>query len=276
MSLHPDWLVPDWPAPGGVQAVFTTRAGGVSVAPFDALNLGQHVGDAADQVAHNRNVLGQALGHAPVFMNQVHGTALFQLTGAAPKHPPVADAAWTQLPGLVCTVMVADCLPVLLCSADGTWVAAAHAGWRGLAGTGGQGVLESVLSAFKALQPMYSAGAAPDLIAWLGPCIGPQAFEVGPEVRAAFLADSPAVHSAAFAPKAPQRALEACFTPGAPGKYLADLPQLARLRLAALGVRRVYGNDGTPPWCTVASTSRFFSYRRDGATGRMAACIWRG
>ena len=268
--LLADWLAPDWPAPTGVRAVFTTRLGGVSVAPYDALNLGLHVGDLAEQVTCNRKRLQQALGHAPVFMNQVHGTAVLQLPLAdhsqAGVEVPVADAAWTLAAGQVCTVMVADCLPILLCSACGAWVAAAHAGWRGLAGTHGVGIAEAVLSAFKALQPMDSAGAAPELIAWLGPCIGPQSFEVGPEVRAAFLRDVPAAHIAAQAD---------CFVPQAHGKYLANLPRLARLRLAALGVHRVYGNDGSPPWCTVANPSDFFSYRRDGITGRMAACIWR-
>ena len=166
--------------------------------------------------------------------------------------------------------MVADCLPVLLCSRDGTWVAAAHAGWRGLAGrpeNGGKGILEHVLESFGAVAQVEPARAATDLIAWLGPCIGPQAFEVGDEVRAAFLA----------VPRsdADRQAIQACFSPQGGGKWLADLAGLARLRLAALGVSAIYGNDGSLPWCTFSNPLRFFSHRRDGISGRMAACIWR-
>ena len=274
-AVHADWLVPDWPAPACVRSVFTTRSGGVSSRPFDSLNLGLHVGDDVHCVAHNRALLHQTVGQVPVFMNQVHGTAVMQLSGAVGTGVPVADAAWAQTSGPVCTVMVADCLPVLLCSTDGTWVAAAHAGWRGLAGAGGLGILEAVLSAFHGLQPMDSAGAAPELIAWLGPCIGPQAFEVGREVRAAFVSGAPSAQRTDAAVRAQQSAIEACFVPRHHGKYLANMPQLARLRLAALGVYAVYGNDGSADWCTVTQTSRFFSYRRDGVTGRMAACIWR-
>ena len=264
--MNPDWLVPDWPAPAAVQAVFTTRAGGDSVAPYSGLNLGLHVGDDAAQVARNRAVLGHAIGHAPVFMNQVHGTAVLALRSGA-HSAGGADAACTRANGQVCTVMVADCLPILLCSTDGAWVAAAHAGWRGLAGAQGSGIVEAALSAFYAYKPVDIAGAAPEIIAWLGPCIGPRAFEVGAEVRAAF------VNGAATPTQ--RHATEACFVVQAGGKYLADLQQLARIRLATAGVQRVFGNDGCAPWCTVANASRFFSYRRDGVTGRMAACIWR-
>ena len=271
MPASPDpWFTPDWPAPPNVRALFTTRgvaAGdGASAAPRQFFNLGDHVGDAPEAVAANRARLRQGLqGARPVFMNQVHGTAVLCLHAATPDGA-TADAAVCHQPGLACTVMVADCLPVLLTDLQGRAVAAAHAGWRGLAG----GVLERTLEQFRALAGMQQAQAAIDseaneIVAWLGPCIGPQAFEVGLEVRAAFVAaDAGAA---------------ACFVPLADGKVLADLPALARRRLAAAGVARVHGNDGAAAWCTVGNAARFFSYRRDqrrqGGSGRMAACIWR-
>lgn len=266
--MHPDWLTPDWPAPPGVRAVFTTRQGGVSGAPWDSMNLGDHVGDAPAQVAANRALLGQAMGAKPVFLQQVHGTAVLLLDGETPQGL-AADAVMSSQRGLACTIMVADCLPVLLSTRDGAVVAAAHAGWRGLAGTRGRGILESVYESFSALALVDQVQAATNTIAWLGPCIGPTAFEVGAEVRAAFVEGDPQAAT--------------CFTTLASGKYLADLAGLARLRLQALGVMQVYGNDGTPPWCTAGHASRFFSHRRDagvggngfGTTGRMAACIWR-
>ena len=270
--FHPDWIVPDWPAPAGVRALCTTRAGGVSGRPYDSLNVGPHVGDAPAQVAQNRETLERALGHRPEFMDQVHGTdvlALGRLTGTL-SGTPVADAAWTLDRHRVCTVMVADCLPVLLCSRDGSWVAAAHAGWRGLAGSpdaGGKGVLECTLESFRAVAQVNTARVAIDLIAWLGPCIGLQAFEVGDEVRAAFMASQRS--------EADSLAIQACFIPQASGKWLANLAGLARLRLAALGISAIYGNDGSLPWCTVSNPLRFFSHRRDRVSGRMAACIWR-
>jgi len=249
-------LAPDWPAPPSVQALFTTRERGVSISPFDGFNLGDHVGDTPAAVAHNRAQLARTVGRRPVFLRQVHGTQVCALDTDTPDGA-VADAAWTTRRDVAAVVMVADCLPVLLCSADGGQVAAAHAGWRGLAGVGGVGVLETTVAAFDRSQP---------LLAWLGPCIGPAAFEVGPEVRAAFLD----VHAPA----------EAAFMPSPrPGHYLADLARLARQRLAAQGVDRVFGNDGSLSWCTATGASRFFSHRRDagrlGSTGRMAACIWR-
>ena len=269
--LHPDWLVPDWPAPAGIKAVFTSRAGGVSAVPFDTMNLGSHVGDLPASVNANRHLMKRATGarHA-VFLNQVHGNRVELLHPSTPDGQP-ADACTTLHRQLACTVMVADCLPVLLASLDGTRVAAAHAGWRGLAGSGdaaGQGVIESVYASFSAPAQYRYAQDATKIIAWLGPCIGPAAFEVGEEVKAAFTKRQP--HAAH------------CFTAIAPGKYLANLPALARLRLQALGVKQVYGNDGSAPWCTVGNPSRFFSHRRDagipgngfGTTGRMAACIW--
>lgn len=266
--MHPDWLTPDWPAPPGVRAVFTTRQGGVSVTPWDSMNLGDHVGDVPERVAANRALLGQAIGAKPVFLQQVHGTAVLLLDGETPQGL-VADAAMSSQRGLACTVMVADCLPVLFAHSDGSAVAAAHAGWRGLAGQQGKGILEQTFEDFRALAQSGRAQAAINTIAWLGPCIGPTAFEVGAEVRAAFVEGDPRA--------------AACFTAVAAGKYLADLAGLARLRLQALGVTQIYGNDGTPPWCTVGNASRFFSHRRDAGpggngfhtTGRMAACIWR-
>lgn len=258
--MHADWLIPDWPAPAGVRAVFTTRAGGLSAAPYDSLNLGDHVGDLPARVAANRALLRQALGGRAVFLQQVHGNEVLALD-AATDDGLQADACVTKEAGIACTIMVADCLPVLLAIADGVTVAAAHAGWRGLAGgKNGRGVLESVHTAM---------GADADTVAWLGPCIGPSAFEVGPEVKAAF--------------EAAQSEAGRLFKPTGSGKYLADLPGLARLRLHALGITRIYGNDGSDAWCTVRNPSRFFSHRRDagpagngfGTTGRMAACIWR-
>ncbi|CAN7574735.1 peptidoglycan editing factor PgeF [Acidovorax sp. LjRoot66] len=264
-SMPADWLVPDWPAPPGVHALCTTRAGGVSATPYDHLNLGTHVGDDAVAVRANRQVLQSVLqaatpGARAVFLNQVHGTDVAHIDGATPD-ATAADACLATATGAVCTIMVADCLPVLFTHRSGCVVAAAHAGWRGLAGEQGQGVLESTV------QHLATEGApAAEVIAWLGPCIGPTAFEVGAEVRAAFCG-----HEAAA---------DACFVPQPGGKFLADLAGLARLRLAALGLSAVYGNDGTAPWCTVRNASRFFSHRRDtavlGGSGRFAACIWRG
>lgn len=263
--MHPsapfasDWLVPQWPAPAGVRAVCTTRAGGVSAPPYDTLNLGTHVGDDAACVARNRALLQAALGARPVFLNQVHG-AHMQALGPQTPDGLEADGAFTRARGLACTMMVADCLPILLCDTRGTMVAAVHAGWRGLAGSGGAGVVETIYQQFVAQGVAEPAQAAIELIAWLGPCIGPQAFEVGSEVRDAFTA------------AAPQAA--ACFSPLPEGKWLADLPALARQRLQAAGVAQVYGNDSSPAWCTMGNPSRFFSYRRDRVSGRQAACIW--
>ena len=251
------WLLPDWPAPAGVRAVFSTRAGGVSAAPFDSLNLGSHVGDDALAVASNRARFRAATGAEPVFMQQPHGVRCADLDLWTAAETPTADACVTGTAGRACTVMVADCLPLLFCDAKGLAVGAAHAGWRGLAA----GVVESCVASLRARL------GAPDaaLIAWLGPCIGPDAFEVGDEVRQAFVATDPAA--------------AACFKPGAaPGKWLADLSGLARRRLAKLGIGAVYGNDGSAGWCTVGEASRFFSHRRDagrfGSTGRMAASVW--
>lgn len=267
MTLSTTWR-PEWPAPPGVRSLFTTRGGGVSPAPFDSLNLGDHVGDDPQAVAANRAALARSLGARPVFLQQVHGTEVVRLVADTPDGTK-ADACLSTDPALVCTVMVADCLPVLFTDTSGSQVAAAHAGWRGLAGRAGQGVLETSFDALvaqaQARDPRRSrATVAADTLVWLGPCIGPTAFEVGPEVRAAFVATD--------------FAAAACFTAQPGGKWLADLAALARQRLQAMGIARCYGNDSSAGWCTVGQASHFFSHRRDaarlGSTGRMAACIW--
>lgn len=256
-----DWIVPDWPAPAGVRALCTTRQGGVSLPPYDSLNLGDHVGDDAGAVARNRGVLEAAIGARPVFLQQVHGGAVVRLN-VATADGTQADGCVVTRPGIACTIMVADCLPVLFTDGEGRAVAAAHAGWRGLAGAGGVGVLEATAGALWETLTTPRAAGASKTIAWLGPCIGPTAFEVGDEVRQAFVSQ----HAQAAA----------MFQPYGQGKWLADLPGLARLRLAALGIRRVHGNDGSAAWCTVGNPSRFFSHRRDRASGRLAACVWLG
>ena len=239
-----NFLWPDWPAPAQVHAVCTTRAGGVSQVPYASLNLGDHVGDAASAVAENRarlrNVL--KLPAEPCWLQQVHGHCA--VDAAAQTQFCQADAAYTDQPGVVCAVLTADCLPLLLCDRAGTRVAAVHAGWRGLAG----GVIECALESF--------AASGSELMAWLGPAIGPQAFEVGDEVRAEFVA-----HDAAAA---------VAFQPARAGHWYADLYTLARQRLAARAVSAVYGGD----FCTYTDAARFYSYRRDGRTGRMASLIW--
>lgn len=257
--MTPDWLVPHWPAPAHVRAVCTTRLGGKSVAPYDSMNLGDHVGDHPLNVGANRAILHQSIKARPVFLSQVHGADVVWLSEKTPHGTP-GDGCLTAQPGVACTIMVADCLPVLFTNIQGSLVAAAHAGWRGLAGQGGYGVLEAVVDKFRAQALVDKAQDASEIIAWLGPCIGPQAFEVGDEVRDAYAANDPT-------------ALE-MFAPGERGKWLANLSGLARLRLSALGITEIYGNDGNPIWCTVSNPSRFFSFRRDGTCGRMAASVW--
>ena len=240
--MLPDLIVPDWPAPPGVKAIQTARGGGVSVAPYESLNLGDHVGDEPAAVAANRRRLADCLPGEPLWLNQVHGIAVADADSASPGTE--ADAAVARRIGKVCVVMTADCLPLLLCDRAGTTVAAVHAGWRGLAA----GVIEATVAAM-ACRPG-------DLLAWLGPAIGPAAFEVGDEVRAAFAARDPGATAA--------------FAPGAPGKWMADIWLLARQRLAALGIDAIFGGGR----CTVTEAERFFSYRRDGVTGRMGTFIW--
>lgn len=245
-------IVPDWPVPANVMALQTIRAGGVSVAPYDSLNLGSHVGDNPLAVARNRILLNGLLPSEPVWLEQVHGTAVASADAASCRTR--ADACVARRRGAVCVVMTADCLPVLLCDEDGTVVGAAHAGWKGLAA----GVIEATVK---------EMGVAPHkLLAWLGPAISREHFEVGDEVRTAFIAHD-AQAASAFIP-----APLAGDGQGREGeqKYRADLYLLARQRLNALGITRVSG--GTE--CTYARAERFFSYRRDGVTGRMGTFIW--
>ena len=240
------WIQPQWPAPLSVRAVCTVRHGsGASMAPYGDFNLADHVGDDPAAVLANRRRFEASLCARPVFMSQVHGSAVVPLHAVTPDGIE-GDACFTSRRGLACTIQVADCLPVLLCDVAGTVVGAAHAGWRGLAA----GVLSAAAAAL----------GQGERLAWLGPCIGPEAFEVGPEVRAAFLEGDPGC--------AP------LFVPYGAAKFLADLPALARRSLVHAGVRHIFGNDGSRGWCTVANPERFYSYRRDGRTGRFAASIW--
>ncbi|MFJ2321975.1 peptidoglycan editing factor PgeF [Pseudomonas sp. NPDC087817] len=236
-----NWLTPDWPAPASVRACVTTREGGVSEAPFDSLNLGDHVDDRPQDVAENRRRLTEHFSIKPAWLQQVHGITV---THADPGVVATADASWTATPGIACAAMTADCLPALFCDRAGTRVAAAHAGWRGLAA----GVLEATLDTLDV--------PAEDVLVWLGPAIGPQAFEVGPEVREVFINQLPEAADA--------------FVPSSnAGKFMADIYMLARLRLAERGVTAVYGGG----FCTV-NDPRFFSYRRASRTGRFASLVW--
>lgn len=248
-------IIPDWPAPANVRALQTTRQRGVSVAPYDSLNLGAHVGDVPATVARNRQLLAALLPSEPVWLNQVHGTAVID-TAAAGCGTPEADACISRHKGAVCVVMTADCLPVLLCDDQGSVVGAVHAGWRGLCG----GVIERAVRAMNV--------APKSVIAWLGPAIGPKAFEVGEEVRAAFIAQRPEALDA-FSP-VPRAAASSPLSKGEGAKYLADLYLLARQRLHALGVTRIHGGG----FCTYTDRARFFSHRRDGVSGRMGTFIW--
>lgn len=243
--MRAEWIIPDWPAPGGVKAVSTTRTGGVSTGRYASLNLGEHVGDEAAAVAENRRRVRNEFGlaHEPRWLKQVHGTRVLRMESGSTEGP--ADGAITAQPGEACVVMTADCLPVLFCDIRGTRVGTAHAGWRGLSA----GVLEATVSAL---------GVPPaELLAWLGPAIGPQAYEVGEEVRHAFLSSSPDVTEA--------------FRPGkVEGKWWCDLYKLAEQRLRVLGLSRIYGGG----FCTYTERERFFSFRRDGECGRMATLIY--
>lgn len=260
-----DWILPEWPAPPRVHALITTR--GVGVGPYASMNLGAHVGDDPAAVAENRRRLRAHVPSDPVWLTQVHGTQVVCADQCAAGAE--ADAAFSRAPGTVCAVLTADCLPVLLCDTAGTVVAAAHAGWRGLAA----GVIESAVRAME-VPPAR-------LLAFLGPAIGPRAFEVGPDVRKAFLAHAPeaaaafaAVRGSTGSPRtdcsARPEPVEGRTAPDPEGKWLADLYLLARQRLNALGVARVFGGG----WCTFAETERFFSFRRERVTGRMASLIW--
>jgi len=232
----------DWPAPSHVKTFISSRKGGVSEAPFNGFNLGDHVGDDPLAVNANRALLSQFLPQAPIWLQQVHGIEVVEAreenVGAA------ADASYSQQSGQVCTVLTADCLPVLFCDQQGTQVAAAHAGWRGLL----DGILEVTVNTFSDRS---------SLMAYLGPAIGPNAFEVGPEVKEAFCRKD--------------KEFICAFKPSQnPEKWMANLYQLARMTLAAQGVEHVYGGEA----CTYSEASEYFSYRRDGQTGRMASCIW--
>ena len=242
-------IQPDWPAPANIGAVITTRNGGVSQPPFDSANLGDHVGDKAEDVQQNRANLEQqlSLARAPRWLEQVHGT---EIVDAAVSGVNRADGSYSRESGRVCVVMTADCLPVLLCNSAGTQVAAVHAGWRGLAG----GILRRAIELF--------ANQPGELLTYLGPCIGPQAFEVGREVREAFI--DGALSSAH------QLQIESCFAATEEGKYLADLAGLARAELTLLAGAPVYGGG----YCTYTDKARFYSYRRDQRTGRNASLIW--
>jgi hypothetical protein len=244
MALDPNWIMPHWQAPPRVKAVITTRAGGFSSGPYASLNLGLRTGDDAAAVARNRARLRSVLPQEPKWLRQVHGSAVIDADAVAASAPE-ADASVARSPGNVCAVLIADCVPVLFSNRAGSVVAVAHAGWRGLA----HGVIERTLAAI---------GEEPsELVAYLGPGIGPGAFEVGAEVREAFLARA--------------REDAAAFSPHAPGKWLADLFMLARNRLQRAGVGETSGGG----MCTYSDPARFFSYRRDRTTGRMAALIWR-
>lgn len=241
------FITPDWPVPPNVRALITTRRGGVSRGVYASLNLGDHVNDDPVAVAQNRALVSARIDARPLWLKQVHGTRVVDAADcldSAPNVVPEADASWARQSRVACTVMTADCLPVLFCDRAGTVVAAAHAGWRGLL----DGVLEATIDA------MDVPGG--EVMAYFGPAIGPQAFEVGDEVRSAFVALSGDAAAA--------------FQAGSRGKWLADIYRLARLRLSAKGVEHVFGGD----YCTVTDAARFFSYRRDGQTGRMASMIW--
>ena len=281
--MNPDWLIPNWPAPPHVKAVFTSRGiaqtgfetgkvsksgrngySGASQPPFEAFNLGDHVGDDPNHVMANRHMLQVMLSVKPIYLKQVHGTEVVTLTPKTP-HGTVADACITIEKKLACTIMVADCLPVFFTDAEGSFVAAAHAGWRGLA----DGVLRQNMESIQTIAGVNADYTATNSIAWLGPCIGPDAFEVGDDVKSKFTACLPNSESY-FKPVDDSNT----------GKWLADLAGLARLQLKLLGLTddQIFGNDSSVDWCTVSNPLRFFSHRRDavrlGSSGRMAGCIW--
>lgn len=244
-------IIPEWSAPPGVGTLSTTRRGGVSRAPYDdgtgagGMNLGTHVGDEPELVAHNRARLRTLLPSEPAWLSQVHGATV--LDAAHVVDTPPADASIATQPGVVCAIQTADCLPVLFCDRRGTVVGAAHAGWRGLAG----GILENTVDRMRAV-------GGQEILAWLGPAIGPRCFEVGADVLAAFCERDPAMASAFTAIE------------NRPGKYLADIYALARRTLRNAGIDQVFGGE----LCTVTDKARFYSYRRDKITGRMASLIW--
>lgn len=240
-----EFISPNWPAPANVKALQTTRLGGVSVAPYASLNLGAHVNDNPISVAKNRQLLSSYLPSEPVWVNQVHGVEV--IDAAQSTCLQNADASFTTKPNVVCVTMTADCLPVLLCDKAGSVVAAVHAGWRGLC----DGVLEAAVSNM----PVQAS----EILAWLGPAIGPNAFEVGGEVRAQFIAKDAQAENAFKAQG---------------NKWLGDIYQIARQRLNQLGVTQIYGGSVNENFCTYTDATRFYSFRRDNVTGRMASLIW--
>jgi len=244
VTNKPEFIIPDWPAPENIRAYVSTRKGGHSQTPFDEFNLGNHVDDNPEVVKNNRLLLNTALSLPgdPVWLEQIHTT---NVVNAAKAEAPVhADASYSSQKNTVCVVMTADCLPVFFCSKDGSEVAIAHAGWRGLVA----GVLEATVEKLDS--------PAEELIAWLGPAIGPEAFEVGEEVRAAFMHQNTETKNT--------------FSKNKNGKWLADIYSLARIRLEQAGVQNISGGD----FCTYKNAEQFYSYRRDGQTGRMASLIW--
>lgn len=272
MSEIKHWLTPDWPAPANIHAATMLRSGGVSCGAYASLNPALHVGDDADLVKQNRQLIKDSLGlpSDPVWLDQIHSNRAVQAyTPLARWDLQQADASYTAEPGVVCAVLTADCLPLLVCTADGSQVAAIHAGWRGLLG----GVIGNTIAAMQIPldppfpkgevrrpfpnPPLSKRGTRGDFLIWLGPAIGPDCFEIGAEVRDAFLGKS-AVFITAFKPQNN-------------GKWLANIYQLARIDLAMLGIDKVYGGG----FCTVTEQERFYSYRRDKQTGRMATLIWR-
>jgi len=243
MNAPVDCIVPEWPAPPHVRALITTRNGGVSQGPFASFNLGIRAGDDPQAVTTNRANLRRFLPQEPKWLTQQHGAAAVEVDGLA--HSPAADAGIARQPGTVCVITVADCVPVLLTDKRGMLVAAAHAGWRGL----GRGIIENTVRGM---------GVAPEeLLAYLGPGIGPKAFEVGADVYDTFVKQNTLAARA--------------FAPGRAGRWYADIYALTRLALERAGISRVYGGG----LCTVSDPLRFYSYRRDRITGRMAALIWR-
>ncbi len=236
-------IFPDWPAPANIIGATTLRTGGVSLGPYASLNIAMHVGDDLDRVKQNRQIIKSSLDlpAEPVWLEQIHSDRVIKAVPNMPAHQ--ADASYTDQSGVVCAVMTADCLPLLICAVDGSQVAAIHAGWRGLLA----GVIGNTASVF----------GQRDLMVWLGPAIGPDCFEIGSEVRDAFMKKSAESANA--------------FKPGKSGKWLADIYQLARNELSHLGITRIYGGS----LCTVTDPDRFFSYRRETTTGRMATLIWR-
>jgi YfiH family protein len=243
MNIAEHWLTPDWPAPANIHAATTLRTGGVSEPPYSSLNPALHVGDLDSAVMENRRIIKNMLSlpAEPFWLNQIHSS--IAVDAAITDYLPSADASYTSKPGIVCAVMTADCLPLLLCAADGARIAAIHAGWRGLLA----GIIRHTVKAL----------AKTNLLVWLGPAIGPASFEVGSEVREAFLAKSNGFANA--------------FSRQDNGKWLADIYLLARHELTALGISQIYGGD----FCTLTDQARFYSFRRDPKTGRMVSLIWR-